>query len=675
MRVFDNNAIDRFPLIILFKKLVLIIHIVNDLWGLDEKPKSKPPVRDMPDFFGHNSSAKKSSKSNERDAWGTASKPPKQDDFGSWGAAKKRSPIHDDDDFDFGGPPSKSVFNKGSPEGPAHMPTFGANMGGSQRSGSRRSGSRKKDDEDDEFDNILDSIVGDDDIGKEPPPTSERKRVTKHSSMAPIDPGSVQASAHKEELEKKKRALFGFSGSSEGKPERLNFGVRSQVAPDDGARGIDKDQTNSSFGGQMGGNTSAIDASPIGVIATSNSRRMAKRKTPSMGGGNSLQNSKNARSNTYDSGSRQGTGGRFNQNAPPAPNFSSKGKQERPPRPNSQNPPAYFITPDDDDDDSFERDDEEDILNMMDAPDFTKNKQKSTSSISPQKKRQTNPYNKKEDDDDEDIFSGGYVPSTIARNKGMDDTKSRGKSDVSNEATPISRGRKQMIASGDTSGGFKRGSRDSFSPPDATEGNYMQNKQGRIGQPSSKRIDFGSGDPKSSIGVIPKSTSQKDKNRDLREKSIPLDERTRAKLELEDARERTLEMEKRMKKEIEEIRVQNKKDVVNIESHYNKMLETHNREIKKLSDDMYLSIKQERDKLEVINKNEIENKKKQYEIELGRQREIYADQNSVFENQLKQQIELNKMLDQVKTSTSNIDSTLTQLSEDKTRGLQYHIEE
>jgi len=92
-------------------------------------------------------------------------------------------------------------------------------------------------------------------------------------------------------------------------------------------------------------------------------------------------------------------------------------------------------------------------------------------------------------------------------------------------------------------------------------------------------------------------------------------------------------------------------------------------------DEMNQSIKQEREKLEIINQSELNNKKKQHEIALQKQKDLYSQQNQVFENQLKQQIELNKMLEQVRSSTINIDSILSQLNDDKSRGVEFQIDE
>lgn len=199
----------------------------------------------------------------------------------------------------------------------------------------------------------------------------------------------------------------------------------------------------------------------------------------------------------------------------------------------------------------------------------------------------------------------------------------------------------------------------------------MKNKpaaQKYVQQPLSQKQPSG-------IARIPTGQSsgmQKLKNK---EQSVPLDEVSRAKMELEETRKRTMEVEKRMKKEVDQLRLEQKKDVQNLETHHNKILESHNREIKRLVDDMNASIKQEREKLEAINQSEMGNRRKHQELELAKQKEIYSQQNSVFENQLKQQIEFNKMLEQVKTSSTNIDSTLTQLSDEKTRGVEYQIDE
>ncbi|CAI2372203.1 unnamed protein product [Moneuplotes crassus] len=660
----------------------------DDLWGMSSN-EPKPAV----DTFG--------SRSNQN----SARKPPSSAKADPW-AVKKQSPVLEDD-FNFGEPENNSVFDKGSPAGPRHMPTFGGmgsgNFGGSAYSkGSQRSRSRKKDDDDDEFDNLIDSVLGKDDKeepedppspkdeidallgepdpGRRPRPGDDRpgrRNVPKHSSQTGLSQSPMHSSVKKMEMDQKKKALFGLSGSSEGRSgvQKLNFGARSQVSPDDGDRRIDHNQTTSSQGNAPGGNTSVIDSSPIGVLTTNKSRRMAKRKTPGGTGGTSVAKPAN-RSKTTDVGINRSGSNRFDSHVDPPPIFDNNNTtstKKKPPRPASQNPPYLINQDDDDEDDEFERDDGESILAMMDAPDPSKARGKQN--ITPTKTKKPNIG--VEDFDEDDIFSGegvGYVPSTVSKNR-QDDSKSRGKSEDSDEITPLSRGRKKMVTAGGSSA-FQKGIRDSSSPYDRTDGNFgSYSNLPNPNQPNKNMVASGSVALKSSIGVLPVNKSSKQTLGDNKEKSIPLDDLTRAKLDLEEAREKTLTMEKRMKKEIDELKLEQTKDILNLESHYNKMLETHNREIKKLSDDMYLSIKQERDKLEMINKTELENKKKQNEIELARQKDIYSDQNSVFENQLKQQIELNKMLEQVKTSSSNIETTLTHLSEDKTRGIQLQIEE
>ena len=140
----------------------------------------------------------------------------------------------------------------------------------------------------------------------------------------------------------------------------------------------------------------------------------------------------------------------------------------------------------------------------------------------------------------------------------------------------------------------------------------------------------------SKVGVIPKETSNQPK---------PLDEVGKAKLELEEERANTAELESKLKREVEQLRSEQKKDIQDIESHHNKIIENHNKEIKRLVDEMNQSIKQEREKLELINQTEVNSKKKQQELELSKQKDIYSSQHSIFENQLKQQIELLLIID------------------------------
>ncbi|CAI2373653.1 unnamed protein product [Moneuplotes crassus] len=651
----------------------------DDIWGIGQDNESP-----LGNTYG------------SRSKQASSQKPPGSGVADPW-SVKKKSPILDDD-FDFEEPDKNSVFDRGSQDGPMHMPTFGGmaggNLGGSTYSrGSQRSKSKNKDEQEDEFDNLLDSVLGKDDQveidqpsikdeieelldeperGRRPRPGNERssrQEASKHSSQMGFDTNPLNPSPKKSHLDEKKRALFGLSGSSEGRSRapKINFGPRSQVSPDDGDRRIDNYQTNSSQGNVPGGNASVIDSSPIGVLTTGKSRRTAARRTPG-GIGSSSGPKQNNRSKTTDLANNRSGANNFGGNME-APMFyqNDASSPKKPPRPSSQTPP-YLV---DDDDDDFDRDDGQDILAMMEAPNPLKNKAKQNITPSKSKKPQIG-----HEDFDDDIFSGegGYVPSTVSKNK-QDDSKSRGKSDASDENTPLARGRKRLLPAGSATG-IQKDSRDSFSPPDAPDPNYASNpnirNQVHKGQ---NMIGSGTIGLKSSIGVIPVNKSSRPTNKDTREKSVPLDDLSRAKLDLEEARTRTLEMEKRMKKEIEDLKLEQKKDILNLESHYNKMLDTHNREIKNLSDDMYLSIKQEREKLEMINKTELENRKKQHEIELLRQKDVYADQNSAFENQLKQQIELNKMLDQVKTSSNNIETTLSHLSEDKTRGLLLQIDE
>ena len=360
-----------------------------------------------------------------------------------------------------------SVFDK-SPA-PKHMPTFGIKATTSQKSGSK-----KKDEEEDEFDNILDSIVGKDDVEdrkiEEDKSARKRKPIDKRSSMQPFEPSSLQGSAKKMELDNKKRALFGISGGSDEK-KKLNFGARSQIAPDDGSRGIgttfDKDNTNSSIGHQQYNQANVIDSSPIGVIATSNSRRMVQRKTPSQGG-NSLPRPQQRAKTADIAGRNDGANNRFDRNVVSPPNFDNRPEtsnipDKKPPRPVSQpqivNKAAY-----DDDDSEFARDDDQEILDLMGVPDKTPEK--------------SSTQHKQVEIDEEDVFSGNaYIPSTLSKGKD-EDTKSKlkygDKSDVSNEATPIPRGRKPITTAINKSDSKQRDSRDSFSPPEIIDSNFVK---------------------------------------------------------------------------------------------------------------------------------------------------------------------------------------------------------
>ena len=86
---------------------------------------------------------------------------------------------------------------------------------------------------------------------------------------------------------------------------------------------------------------------------------------------------------------------------------------------------------------------------------------------------------KEEDNDDmEDVFSGNaYIPSTLSKGKD-EDTKSKlkmgDKSDVSNEATPLPRGRRPINTLVNKSDSKVKDSRDSFSPPEIIDGNFIK---------------------------------------------------------------------------------------------------------------------------------------------------------------------------------------------------------
>ena len=548
------------------------------------------------------------------------------------------------------------------------MPTFGYGTGG----GSNRSGSRKQEEEKDEFDDILDSIVGKEDTGNrniDPLPSSDpprRRPGTNYGSMKNNEPLSLQNSAKKDQLEQKKRAMFGITSSSDEKerPKR-NVGPRSQVSPDDGHRGIstkfDKDGANSSLGRNATNNSGGFEASPIGVIETNKSRRIPRRKEPA--GGASIPKPL-PRSKTADTQPNK------NQNT----NSTDKNRFER----NVVSPPNFHQRPDTgptkktnlinkiEDDDSFDRDDDQDILDLMEVADS----KEGGSKVDTSPKKQDKPKVTDEDEDDmDDLFSGGggYVPSTLSKNMG--DEK---KGDASNEATPNSRLRRPLTGINNNSGSKQRDSRDSFSPPDFGEESY-NNKNAQNKFSRGKALDQPRFAKKNQSAIPTISSSNKLGNQ--RETSVPLDELSRAKMEYEETQNKTADTERRMKREIENLRLDQKKDVQNLESQYNQKVESHNREIKRLVDEMNFSIKQEREKLEVINKTEIENRKKQHELELQRQKDVFGQQNQVFENQLQQQIEMNKMLEQVRTSSNNIDSTLSQLNDDKGRGLEFQIDE
>ena len=81
----------------------------------------------------------------------------------------------------------------------------------------------------------------------------------------------------------------------------------------------------------------------------------------------------------------------------------------------------------------------------------------------------------------------------------------------------------------------------------------------------------------------------------------------KAKLELEEERARTFEVEAKLKREIENLRFDQKKDIQDVESHHNQIIENHNKDIKRLVDEMNQSIKQEREKLELINQTDLNN--------------------------------------------------------------------
>lgn len=588
-----------------------------------------------------------------------------------WGVSSKhKSPVYEEDDFDFADGGNKGLnSNKASNvSGPKHMPTFGINVaGGSVRS--QRSGSRKKDDSDDEFDNILDSIAPKEEPKPEPSPRpsarDKRKAFGKATSM--IEPQSLQNSAKKDELEQRKRAMFGISGSSDGRQPKFNAGPRSQVAPDDGNRGIstrlDKNDASSSIGRNATNNSGGFDNSPIGVIETSKSRRVVKRKEP--GGGSIPRPQTQNRVKTADVANRQNANtnaddNRFERNVKSPPNFNQRPDTGQP-KPNK----APLINKPDEDDEEFERDDDQDILELMEAPD-TRDAQ-SKASVTPKKVVQIKNSDDEEEDMEEDLFSGGYVPSTMSKN--VDDKKG----DASNEATPIARGRRPLAGANKDSGSRQKDSRDSFSPPEIGENQFISSKNPGLKYTENTKIE----QPKlskQSKSAIP--TLNKEQNKPMKnETSVPLDDLSRAKMELAEVQNKTAEIEQSLKREIENIRFEQKKDVQNLEAQYAGKVESHNREIKRLVDEMNQSIKQEREKLEIINLSELNNKRKQYEIELQKQRNIYDQQNQVFENQLKQQIELNKMLEQVRNSSNNIESTLTQLNDDKSRGIDFQIDE
>jgi hypothetical protein len=133
---------------------------------------------------------------------------------------------------------------------------------------------------------------------------------------------------------------------------------------------FDKENTNSSYG------AGAADASPIGTIGTSHSRRL-RRKPPA-----SATSHDQKRAKTADNAPKFGSPDkRYDRNVMSPPNFTNMNRPEtgptkKPPQYPSSNKaqigdssgqtPAHFIN---DDEDEFERDDDDEILNLLDQPD------------------------------------------------------------------------------------------------------------------------------------------------------------------------------------------------------------------------------------------------------------------------------------------------------------------
>ena len=145
--------------------------------------------------------------------------------------------------------------------------------------------------------------------------------------------------------------------------------------------------------------------------------------------------------------------------------------------------------------------------------------------------------------------------------------------------------------------------------------------------------------------------------------------------DIEEYKKLLKEKEDECKKKIERIKSQN----LNIENNffnedlYKEKEQSLNNEIIRLKNEINEKVNNERERLNNIHKNEMEEQEIKIKQLLEDQKKNFENQNDILKKQLEQQIEFNKLKLQVENSSKQIEQIVNKLSDEKKEQSQYQV--
>lgn len=128
------------------------------------------------------------------------------------------------------------------------------------------------------------------------------------------------------------------------------------------------------------------------------------------------------------------------------------------------------------------------------------------------------------------------------------------------------------------------------------------------------------------------------------EQQIPLDERSRLKIQIDNAKKNTRMTEDKMKKQLEQTKMDMRKELKQLEEQNKELIDGQSKEKRKMHEDITTSLKMEKEKTDLFAKwaqAELETVQRKNDAELDKQKRIYEEQNKILESQLQQQIQMN----------------------------------
>jgi hypothetical protein len=148
------------------------------------------------------------------------------------------------------------------------------------------------------------------------------------------------------------------------------------------------------------------------------------------------------------------------------------------------------------------------------------------------------------------------------------------------------------------------------------------------------------------------------------------DDKKRYESLLQEEREKSKRKEQDLNSFIEELKLRHKDELKSNEEKNRSTIDSLNEDIKKIRSEIDKEILQEKERMSLLHKSDLESQENIFKKNLENQKKFFEEQNETLKKQLQQQIEFNKLANKVEVSSKQIEDILGKFYQEKDKSIE-----